>query len=263
MYRVQRDAAILRIVGENEFVSIRTLMEELDISEATIRRDLKRLSTAGQLLRVRGGVQHLSHSTLKGQPGFANDQVRNGEAKRAIAKRAVKLCEPGDAVILDGGTSVHAMTEFITGLGLHVLTPSLPVVQALAQRSDATITLTGGEVFPEQQIVASPFPQPIVEGFFARLMFMSAQAIGPEGLMQSDSLLIRSELALIARAEVLVAVVDSSKFTQRASLVACPLDRLDYLITDSGVSSEHREMLESCGVRVVVVEVADLVLDQA
>ncbi len=254
MYEAQRDTAILRVVAENEFVSVRTLTEKLEISEATIRRDLARLSNAGRLRRVRGGAQHLSRSTLEGQPGFASDQGRNLVAKRAIARRAADLCARGDAVILDGGTTVHAMTEFLNDLDLRVLTPSLPAAHVLAEHSDATITLTGGEVFRDQQIVASPFPQPIVEGFSARRMFMSAQAIGPSGLMQTDSLLIGNELALLSRAEELVALVDSSKFAQRGSLVACPLDRIDVLITDSGVSSEHREMLESAGVRVLVVD---------
>ena len=135
-----------------------------------------------------------------------------------------------------------------------VLTPSLPVAQTLSAGSNATITLSGGEVFREQQVVASPYPQPIVEGFYARYMFMSAQAFGSRGLMQTDSLLIGSELALISRAELVVALVDSSKFGARANLVACPLSRIGVVITDSGITPRQRQMVESAGIRLIVAD---------
>lgn len=254
MHGAQRDRAILRLVAENEFVSVQTITEQLEISEATIRRDLRRLSDAGRLRRVRGGAQAIERPVLIGQPPFGQEEQPNAAAKRAIGRRAATLCDPGDAVILDGGTTVFAMTEFLPNLGLQVLTPSLPVAHALATHSNARITIPGGELFREQQIIASPHLQPSVESFSARRMFFSAQAVGPHGLHQTDSLLVASERALMNRAEELVALVDSSKFLKRGSLVACPLDRVDVLISDTELAREHREVLVRAGVRLILVE---------
>jgi DeoR family ulaG and ulaABCDEF operon transcriptional repressor len=254
MHETQRDRAILRVLAENDVVSVHVLTEELGISEATIRRDLKRLSDAGRLHRVRGGARSIERPTLVGQPLFGPDREQNAEAKRAIARLAVSLCDPGDAVILDGGTTVFAMTDFLAKLGLQVLTPSLPVAQALSTTANARILVPGGEFFREQQIIASPYTQPMVRSFSARRMFLSAQAVSSHGLLQTDSLLVRSQLEMIDRAEELVALVDSSKFERRGNLVSCPLSDIDVLISDTGLSLRHRKLLMDAGVRVLIAD---------
>jgi len=254
MHETQRDRAILRVLAERDVVSVHVLTEQLGISEATIRRDLKRLSDAGRLQRVRGGARTIERPTLIGQPLFGSDREQNTEAKRAIAQLAVSLCDPGDAVILDGGTTVFAMTEFLTGLGLQVLTPSLPVAQALSVSTNARILVPGGEFFREQQTIASPYTQPMVRSFSARRMFLSAQAVSRHGLLQTDSLLVRSQLEMIDRAEELVALVDSSKFERKGNLVASPLEELDVLISDPGLSLPDRRMLADAGVRVLIAD---------
>ena len=63
-------------------------------------------------------------------------------------------------------------------------------------------------------------------------MFMGAQGVGRLGVMERDPLMVQGERKLIARAEELVVLVDSSKFAQRSSLIACPLERVHTIITD-------------------------------
>ena len=256
MYEAQRERAILRTVAERHFVSVQDLTAHLSTSEATIRRDLRRLAEAGRLRRVRGGAQAIERPALAGQPQFGIDRTRHVGAKRAIARRAAALCEPGDAVIVDGGTTTFAMAEFLGNLGLQILTNSFPLAQELVGRSNNRILLPGGEIYREQQLIVGPYAQPTIEHFSGRLMFLSAQAIGPHGLMQTDPLLIQTELQLIARAEKLVALVDSSKFELRASLVLCPLTQIDVLITTADLSREKRALLAEAGIEILFAEEA-------
>ena len=85
-------------------------------------------------------------------------------------------------------------------------------------------------------------------------MFLSAQAVSRHGLLQTDSLLVRSQLEMIDRAEELVALVDSSKFERKGNLVASPLEELDVLISDPGLSLPDRRMLADAGVRVLIAD---------
>jgi len=256
MFEAQREQAILRTVAERGFASVQALTEHLSSSEATIRRDLRRLAGEGRLRRVRGGAQAIERPLLAGQPQFLASGEHQREAKRAIARHAASLCEPGEAVIIDGGTTTFAMAEFLTDLGLTVLTNSFPLAQELLLHTNNRVTLPGGEVYRDQQVVVSPYEQPVVESFSARIMFMSAQAVGPHGLMQTDPQLIRGELELIQRADQVVALVDSSKFDVRGSMVACPLSRVSVLITDDRLPQHHRAIVSEAGVKVVLAETA-------
>ena len=85
-------------------------------------------------------------------------------------------------------------------------------------------------------------------------MFMGAQGIGPLGLMEADPLLIQAEEKLIGQADELVVLVDSSKFDARSSLVLCPLERIDIVITDAGISDRAAAMLEAADIKLIVAE---------
>ena len=82
---------------------------------------------------------------------------------------------------------------------------------------------------------------------------MGAQGIGPLGLMEQDPLLVQAEQKLIGQAEELIVLVDSSKFSNRSSLVLCPLERIDTIITDDGIEDRTAAMLESADVTLIVV----------
>jgi DeoR family ulaG and ulaABCDEF operon transcriptional repressor len=93
----------------------------------------------------------------------------------------------------------------------------------------------------------------VTRNFYAKRMFMGAQGIGPIGLMEQDPLLIQAEQKLMGQAEELIVLVDSSKFANRSSLVLCPLEKIDTIITDDGIDDRTATMLESADVTLIVV----------
>ena len=110
MHAAQRDAEILRLLESQGFVSFRQLSARLDASSATIRRDLERLETEGRISRVRGGARLTGAASerLVGTP-FELNRTRQAAQKAAIGRAAATLCRPGEAVIIDGGTTTFAM----------------------------------------------------------------------------------------------------------------------------------------------------------
>ena len=112
----------------------------------------------------------------------------------------------------------------------------------------------GGAIYREQNIILSPFENDMTRHYYARRMFMGAYGIAPIGLMENDPLLIQAEEKLIDQADELVVLVDSSKFENRSSLVLCPLDRIDIVVTDDRVSDRTVSMLEAAEIRVIVAQ---------
>jgi DeoR family ulaG and ulaABCDEF operon transcriptional repressor len=70
--------------------------------------------------------------------------------------------------------------------------------------------------------------------------------------MQADIILVAAERRLIDRADEIVVLVDSSKFSGPSGLVVCPLEEIDVVVTDSGIAPEHTKMLEKAGVKLII-----------
>lgn len=259
MHATERDRLILGLLEEQRFVSFRDLSRRLPASAATLRRDLDRLQDAGKLKRVRGGaqVEHDGEEAafhLQGVPFHENVNL-NRAAKKIIGKAAADLCQPGEAVIIDGGSTTLQMCPYLEPLKLQVLTNSLHIVSALLQQPGTGVSIPGGVVFREQNIVLDPFSEASARGFHAKRMFLGTAAVNRHGLMQSDIILVQAERKLLTLADEIVVLVDSSKFTASAGHHLCDLKTVHTLVTDSGIDSQSAEMVKAAGVNLIVVNV--------
>ena len=254
MHESERHRLILSAVQDRPVVTVIDLVNLTGASEATIRRDIAALHVQNKLRRVRGGAEAIAPPQivgLAGRPFAVNEGVRAKE-KQAIARAAVELCDDGDPIIINGGTTTFQMVHPLASKRMQVFTNSFPIAEHLLKNSRNTIMLSGGAIYREQNIILSPFDNDVTRNFWARRMFMGAQGLGPIGLMEADPLLIQAEQKLIGQADELVVLVDSSKFANRSSLVLCPLDRIDTVITDEGIPDKAAAMLEAADVTLIV-----------
>ncbi|KEP67937.1 DeoR faimly transcriptional regulator [Thioclava dalianensis] len=254
MHEKERHRIILSAVQDRPVVTVPDLCALTGASEATIRRDIASLHVAKRLRRVRGGAEALNPTKfpgLAGRPFTVNETIRIAQ-KQAIARAAVELCDDGDPVIINGGTTTFQMVHPLATRQMQVFTNSFPIAEHLLKHSKNTILLSGGVIYREQNIVLSPFENDVTRNFYAKRMFMGAQGMGPLGLMEADPLLIQAEQKLIGQADELIVLVDSTKFQKRSSLVLCPLDRAHTLITDDEITDRAAAMLEAAGVNLIV-----------
>jgi DeoR family ulaG and ulaABCDEF operon transcriptional repressor len=133
-----------------------------------------------------------------------------------------------------------------------VLTNSLHIVNALLPQAGTRILLPSGAVFREQNIILAPAGEESMPRFHAPRLFMGAAAIGPQGAMQADPVLVAAERRLIDRAEEVILLVDSSKFRSQSGTIVCGLDEIDTVITDSGITPEMAKTLQDAGVKLVI-----------
>lgn len=257
MHETERHRIILSAVQDRPVVTVADLCGLTGASEATIRRDIASLHMQKKLRRVRGGAEAITPPQFVGLAGrpFAVNETLHSPEKRAIARAAVDLCEDGDPIIINGGTTTFQMVHPLASRRCQVFTNSFPIAEHLLKHSKNTIMLSGGVIYREQNIILSPFDNDVNRNFYARRVFIGAQGIGPLGLMEADPLLIQAEQKLIGQADELVVLVDSSKFEQRSSLVLCPLSRIDTVITDDGISDKAAAMLDAAEVTLIVAEI--------
>jgi DeoR family transcriptional regulator, ulaG and ulaABCDEF operon transcriptional repressor len=257
MHEKERHNAILNAVRDRPVVTVKEVTALTGASEATVRRDIAALDHSKQLRRVHGGAEALNPAQISGLVGrpFHVSATLNTHKKRAIAKLAADMCVDGEPIIINGGTTTFQMVHCLTLKRLPVFTNSFAIAEHLLKHSKNTVTLPGGTIYREQNIILSPFDNDVSRNFYARRMFMGAQGLGPLGLMESDPLLIQAEQKLIDQAEELVVLVDSSKFLQRSSLILCGLKRIHTVITDDGIGETEMKMLEDQGVALKIAAV--------
>lgn len=256
MHEKERHRIILSAVQDRPVVTVLDVCNLTGASEATVRRDIATLHMQKKLRRVRGGAEAITPPQfvgLAGRPFAVNETMRIKE-KQAIARAAVDLCEDGDSIIINGGTTTFQMVHPMASRRMQVFTNSFPIAEHLLKHSKNTIMLSGGTIYREQNIILSPFDNDVTRNFYAKRMFMGVQGLGPLGLMEADPLLIQAEQKLIGQADELVVLADSSKFENRSSLVLCPLARITTVITDGMVSDKAASMLEAAEVNLIVVQ---------
>lgn len=255
MLEAERHNLILRILQERSIVSIGDLAELLSASDATTRRDINALAESGQLRRIRGGAEairprHEPH--LVGIPFSLNRSVAI-EQKRAIARAAAALLEDGDSIVVTAGTTTLAMVEFLAGRQVDILTNSIPILTRLHETSRNRVSLPGGTIFREQNIIISPFEDDTVESFWAQKLFTGCYGLNQHGLMEADPLIVQAQARLLKRTEQIIVMADSRKLRQRSSIIVLPLSRINTLITDDGATESDLADVRAAGVKVIIV----------
>ncbi|MBD9385763.1 DeoR/GlpR transcriptional regulator [Rhizobium sp. CG4] len=254
MHESERHRIILSAIQEKPVVTVQDIAELTDASEATIRRDIASLHVQGKLRRVRGGAEAVHPpqlGNLAARPFRVSESV-NIDKKRAIARKAVDLCDDGDAIIINGGTTTFQMVHYMSARRLQVMTNSFAIAEHLVKHSKCNVSVPGGAIYRDQSLILSPFDNDAIRNFYARRIFIGAQGVGALGIMESDALVIQSEQKLMRQAEELIVMIDSSKFRKRSSLILCPLENVSTIITDEGVPDDAARMVEDAGIKLIV-----------
>ncbi|HEX3871772.1 MAG TPA: DeoR/GlpR family DNA-binding transcription regulator [Pirellulales bacterium] len=255
MLAEERRTHLLELVRSRGFASLPDLATELQVSESTVRRDLEALEESGAAKRTHGGVFYTGSAPQL--PHFEERQPAQWDKKRAIARRAAELVEEGDTLLLDGGTTTYEVARMLLGRRLQVVTNSLPLANLLSSNAKTDLVLIGGYVYPRTGVALGPYANEMLAAVNVRRTIMSAAGINDRGFYNSNALLVETEQAMMRAAEQVIVVADSTKLGHQSLSLLCPLDAVDCLVIDSGISAAWRKRIEAAGVELMVVEVAE------
>lgn len=253
----QRQEQILEQIRRNGGVRVSELVDSLGVSDMTVRRDISQLADRGRVVRVHGGatLSDAPHSSF--EPRFSTKLGEQHEEKLLIARLAAALVPPGSSVALSGGTTTLAVAEQLREVpDLTVVTNSLPVADALHEpdRRDRTVVLTGGIRTPSDALVG-PVAVAALRDLHVGLLFLGVHGFSRRtGCTSPNMVEAATNKALIAAAGKTVVVADHTKLRLVGLSTILPMDEVDILVTDGGLSPDDRGALETSVGRLLVAE---------
>ena len=245
----ERRSKMLQITELQGFVSLQQLVDELNASESTIRRDLEYLDGIGQLRRTRGGAAYIGDSIT----AFDERRDRASEQKRIVAAATAELISPGETVLLDGGTTTLEVARNLIGKPLQVVTNSIPIATLLVNQDQTEVIVVGGYLYPRSGVALGTYAVETLRNVNVGKLVMSVAGITNEGLFNSNLLLVETERQMIASADEVIVVADSSKFGQSALARICALEAVSRVVVDSGVTAEWSRVIRNSGAELMVV----------
>jgi DeoR family glycerol-3-phosphate regulon repressor len=247
-----RQLEILRLVRAQGRMSVAALAARLEVSEETVRRDLRPLAADGLVLKTHGAVVLPDPLT---EPPLKRRMLENVEAKARIARAAAAEIEDGDSVMLDtGSTTIFVARELSARRGLTTITNSTEAARILAAAESARVFLAGGELRADDGAIFGPQALALVAQFVARTAILSIGGVdATHGFTDFDVREAEFSQALMERVERVIVVADHSKFHRRGFARVCGFDRIDMLITDAPPPPDMAAKLAEGRVRVTVV----------
>lgn len=251
----QRRRKILELLQEEGSAKVAYLKELFSVTEPTIRQDLDKLEEEGFLVRSHGGA---FLKTIPNQVRNLDLQHRENMDKKArIGKKAVEFIGDGDSIILDAGTTTTEIANHLeSAQNLNVVTSALNIALIIGSRFNAHVVMTGGEFkAPTLSVTGETAAKFFDNTIVARKLFLAATGISDEGRITYPGLNdIPVKKAMIAAAQEVYLVADSTKMGKIAFASLGPIDLVNHLITDSGISDEYVELFKSRGIDVIIAE---------
>jgi DeoR/GlpR family transcriptional regulator of sugar metabolism len=251
MLTEERKTLILRALQEDRRVRAGELAARFGVSEDTIRRDLRSLADAGLIRRVYGGAVPPTpvSKTYTGRVG------QSVQAKSAIVEAAVKLVQPRQTILLDGGTTVAALAVSLPrDVPLTVVTHSLPAAAALIDKPLVEVVVLGGRLLHE---AATMVGAEVVSGYGrcrADLCFLGLASIDAEigiGVFNYEDAEVKR--AMLGAAAEVVALGSAEKVGTTSPFLVGPVSVVDHLITEAAASPEQVARIREAGGRVTLV----------
>lgn len=226
-----RQQQILHMLEGRGIASITEIAEKFDVSDETVRRDLKVLSADGIVEKFHGGVR-LSQPSA--EPPFARRLNEAAEEKARIAHRAAQYISEGATVLLDNSsTACFLARELVHRERLSVLTISLEIARIFAEANGRhRVILPGGELRAEDQTLTGVRTIEFLSRFTPTYFVTSVVAGSSQGCFDFDLFEAEFKQAMIPRADQTIVLMDSSKFEKSGLIQVCDWSQVDVLVSD-------------------------------
>lgn len=247
----ERRLQIETLIRNEGSASVEDLAAHFDVSTETIRRDLARLAETGRILKVHGGART---ARLLTEPSMEVRAAQASEQKTKIGQLLAKEIEPGATLFIDTGSTTLAAAPALAEIrGLTIITNSCRLADALAMAgSDAAVHLLGGRyVAGNAQTVGPSVLNQIAEYQVDHCVLTAAAFSAEIGAMDASHDEAQIARAMIANAQNLIVLADSTKMGRRAAFTVCPTARIGLLITDESIPAHLRSQLGALSVRVL------------
>ncbi|WP_035840240.1 DeoR/GlpR family DNA-binding transcription regulator [Kitasatospora azatica] len=250
MLKADRTARILDYVVREGSADVHALAELLDVSGATVRRDLQSLHEQGLLHRTRGGAMT---GAVNLELPLRHRAGRQQEEKRRIAVAAAALVPDGAVVGMTGGTTVteiaHALAE---RSGITIVTNAVNIAADLIVRPEIRLVVVGGNARTASYELVGPAAERMLAQYHLDIAFIGVDGLtASEGCTTHDEMEAHTDRAFLRSSARSVVVADNTKIGRVTFAEICPLATIDDLVTDDILDEEQEKAITARGVRVL------------
>ena len=236
----KRRLEALALVRSGQKMLVEDLASALGASRETIRRDLAELDRRGLLRKIHGGavVAEPGVDAFSLEGPFADRVALNVAAKRAIARAAARLFQPGDSLFIDtGSTTILFAEELASKPGLTVITNSATIATLVAKAPDSKVFLLGGEFRRGGQESVGDLTSHQIGQFRPGHAVLTVAAVSGNGYMDHDFQEAQVARAMARQAASVTVLADATKIGLRAVCELGPLTMAARLVTDAAPAS--------------------------
>ncbi len=228
----ERQKRFLDLLSTKDIVTIPEFAEKFNISVETVRRDLAILEKQGKIQKVYGGAK-IKDLNL-GEPAMETRMASKLLQKDSIGKKCSEFIEDGECIFIDSGSTTYHIARHITNKkNLTIITNSIPVVNELIN-SDFEIIIIGGKVRQSERSVVTYDYLFNFSELNIQKSFICASGITIEnGITDFNMQEAVTRKTIIERSREVFIAADSSKFGRDVTINIVPLDKVNYIITDS------------------------------
>ncbi len=249
MLREERHYYILEHLRNEGRVQTLDLSRALQVSEDTLRRDLRDLAAAGKLQRVHGGA--LPRSPMSGS--FAEREAQAVQPKQALAVATARLLQDGQVILIDGGTTnLHVARSLPRTLKATIITSSPAIALALLPYPQVEVVLLGGRLSKGTESAVGIATAEALQGVRADVCLLGICSLDVEiGVTAGDGEEALIKRLMIAQSAEVIAVVVADKLGTAMPYVVAPARELTHLVTERFVPDAVVTGYENLGITVI------------
>ena len=254
MTKEERHEMILGELIKHGTVLVSDLVEKLEVSAVTVRKDLTELEKSDRLYRSHGRAvlvnPYINNRSVSEKEKIAPDQ------KHAIGREAARLIVRDDSIAIASGTTVHALARNIMPIHrLTVVSASLPVSNILSQHESIDIIQLGGMLRHSSRSVVGEYSARILDECSFSKLYLGVDGIDFDyGITTTDMREAALNQKMMAASQKTIVLADSSKFGRRGFAKIADMDAVDIIITDPGVSPKVIRQVEDLGIELIIAQ---------
>ena len=252
MLQQERHSKILALLSQLGRVYATELSAELNVSEDTVRRDLKLLDEQKQLRRVHGGALPLQHENQE----YRERHEEVDPLKKRVALAAIPLIKAGQTILIDSGTTcLQLAMNLPTDLNFTVVTPSPLVATKLIHHNNIELILLGGKIFKPSVMALGATTNAMLRKIHFDICFLGVCALHPSQGLSINHIDEAETLAtIIDQSEQVVTLASSFKLGKMATYKVCDTRKIDSLVTDSASDAELLTLFSEQGLNIHICE---------
>lgn len=253
MFPLERQQKIIDLLKTHNVLKITELTQALNISTDTLRRDLNLLEKQGKIEKIYGGAKIAESKFF--ESSMEERMVSHLEEKEKIAKKCTEHIEDGDCIYLDSGSTTLQIAKYIKDKkNLTVVTNSIPIINELMNSSIELIIIGGKIRRNEQSVVTYDYLFNFNELNILKTFICASGITIEKGISDYNLEEAITRKKIIELSNLNYVAADSTKFGKNVTVHIAPLEKIDYIITDSHINKSFISKFNKTNTNLVIAE---------